>query len=523
MNASKRIYRPGAKPQPEQETRPGRPNNNGAAHPSAEPGVDEVPPFPIASLPPAAAKIASAIAHTERTPEALAGCCALGMLSASIGAGLEVRSGPNRLTRGNLYIVASAESGSGKSETFRHAARPIHDYERRKLECWQRETLPKVESEIAILESEIAHLKKDAGKEESAIEREAIRGQLEQKMGELAKAKADRQAPALCCEDVTSERLAVMLSHNGEQLASISPDAGSIVNNLLGRYNKLDRTDENIYLKGFSGDYCRVDRQGREPVVLEQPCLTALWLVQPDKVETLLAERSLTDGGLIPRLLICHTCAQPRPIVEGAKGIPPATANAWANLIQSLIATFRLGGEPVVLEPTPEALKAMNANFNGIVQRRLAELKDVTTFAARWNEQAWRIAVCVHAGLHGERAGERRLELETVECAIGLADWFAGEQLRILAGGRMAARRAKLDEVFSLLVDNPAGITARDLQRARITRTSEEAHALLISLEAEGELTGRDSKPEQGGKISRIYTKARGKASVTSVTSVTRV
>ena len=93
-------------------------------------------------------------------------------------------------------------------------------------------------------------------------------------------------SPRLCCEDVTSEKLAVMIAQNGEQLASLSADAGGIVNNLLGRYSKLDRTDEGIYLKAFSGDNCRVDRQGREPVLLQRPCLAALWLVQPDKLET---------------------------------------------------------------------------------------------------------------------------------------------------------------------------------------------------------------------------------------------
>ena len=75
--------------------------------------------------------MAEAIARTERTPETLAGCCVLGILSASIGAGLQITSGPNRVTRGNLYIMASAESGSGKSETFRHAAKPFLAYERK--------------------------------------------------------------------------------------------------------------------------------------------------------------------------------------------------------------------------------------------------------------------------------------------------------------------------------------------------------------------------------------------------------
>jgi hypothetical protein len=90
-----------------------------------------------------------------------------------------------------------------------------------------------------------------------------------------------------------------------------------------------------------------------------------------------------------------------------------------------------------------------------------------------------------------------------------LADWFAGEQLRILSRGRHAARRAKRDEALKLLADNPKGTTAREVQRARVVDTADEADTLLAQMEADGELTGRDSKPETGGHITRIYTKAR--------------
>ena len=71
--------------------------------------------FPLHCLPPAVAAMGHAICKAERVPESLAGCCLLGRLSASVGAGLKVKSGPNRVTRGNLYIMASGESASGKS------------------------------------------------------------------------------------------------------------------------------------------------------------------------------------------------------------------------------------------------------------------------------------------------------------------------------------------------------------------------------------------------------------------------
>jgi hypothetical protein len=142
------------------------------------------------------------------------------------------------------------------------------------------------------------------------------------------------------------------------------------------------------------------------------------------------------------------------------------------------------------------------------VERRTGELRDVTTYAARWNEQAWRIAVCLHAGLHGEAGGERNLSAETAASAIALADWFAGEQLRILEHGRHKARRAKREEVLKLLANTPKGIRASEVYRSRIVGSADEAHALLTSMEADGELTHTESKPDGGGHVTLLYAKA---------------
>jgi hypothetical protein len=409
--------------------------------------------------------------------------------------------------RANIFLVVSAESGSGKSETFRHAARPFHEYEVNLLEAWRASDLPGLQAEKEILESEIAKLRKRAGNADGAIERDEIKAQLKRKKADLAALEGSIHAPRLSCEDVTSERLAVLLSRRGECMASLSPDAGAVVNNLLGRYSKLERTDEGIYLKAFSGDYCRIDRQSREPVVLREPCLAALWLVQPDKVETLLAQRSLTEGGLIPRLLICHTNAQPRHISQESASIPTNVSDAYRDTIFALLETYRLAAEPRTIQPSPEALQAMNAHYNAIVDRwKSGEVRDVGSFALRWTEQAWRISVCIHAGSHGRRSHERRLELATARSAIGLADWFACQQLGILSAGREAEHRRKGDAVLALLADQPEGVTCRDVQRARIAPTSDEAHELLRAMETQGELSGHEIAT--GGRPTRIYTRA---------------
>ncbi len=204
--------------------------------------------FPLHCLPPAVAEMGRAICKAERTPESLVGCCLLGNLSASVGTGLQVRSGPNRVARGNLFILASGESGSGKSETYRHAAQPFREFEDHQIERWQEETLPGLLAEKELLESEIVALKKT--KPKGPVEREETRSELEAKRKALLRIESQLQIPVLSIEDITSQALAVRLAAAlGECLSSFSADAGEIVNNLLGRYNKLDRTDDGLYEK----------------------------------------------------------------------------------------------------------------------------------------------------------------------------------------------------------------------------------------------------------------------------------
>src|SRR5439155_4782081 len=199
----------------------------------------QAPPFSLHCLPPACEAMARAVCETVRVLESLPGCCTLGFLSAAIGAGLQVKPGANRVTPGSLYILGSAESGSGKSETFRHLARPFLEFEAERVATWKSEMKPGLLVEYKILEAEIARLTKSVGNANGSIEREEIRTELKEKLAALDNVETKLRTPSLSCEDITGERLAVLLAHNDEQLASLSADAVAIVNILLGRYNKL--------------------------------------------------------------------------------------------------------------------------------------------------------------------------------------------------------------------------------------------------------------------------------------------
>src|SRR4029450_8307279 len=108
------------------------------------------------------------------------GCCVLGILSASIGAGLAVRSASNRVTRGNIDVLASAESGSGKSETFRHMAKPFQQFEMDRIKRWKELERPDAIAMRKLLEVDIKKCKKQyAKKHDNDINKEVKKIELE--------------------------------------------------------------------------------------------------------------------------------------------------------------------------------------------------------------------------------------------------------------------------------------------------------------------------------------------------------
>lgn len=163
------------------------------------------------------------------------------------------------------------------------------------------------------------------------------------------------------------------------------------------------------------------------------------------------------------------------------------------------------------VKAVPEARERLESYFNEIVDRRRAgELADVSQYASRWCEEAARIALVLHAGLHGARAHNEPLDLDTAERAVRLAKWFADQQLNLLAKGRRRAAEEIEDEVLQLIENRKerkgcAFVTARDVYRARIAASAEEARNLLERMEGSGILVGEEHTPPQGGKTTRNF------------------
>ena len=224
----------------------------------------------------------------------------------------------------------------------------------------------------------------------------------------------------------------------------------------------------------------------------------------------MLDEKSLSVSGFLPRLLVCHTNAAPRRIEGEAQILSESVRGQWTQLVGDLLATFHAADKPQGITPTPAAVTVFTDFHNRIVDRRAVDLADVGAFAARYAENAWRLAVVLHAAQWADDAGSESLTAETAANAVRVVEWFAASQLDILAKGRHAAAAKVQDEVLELLESNRQRksqdfTTAREVHRARITATADAAKALLARMEADGLLVADDIAPAHGGKTTRIY------------------
>ncbi len=480
----------------------------------SEPNKTESSPFPTALLPETMANLIWECSANLGTPEALPAISALGVCSASIGKGLIMRNGPNWITRASLYILGGARSGSGKSETAKIVANPILKFQQEKLTHWKSLVSPKIEAEIAINKIRISQLE---NKTRQNIEENKLRSIREDLKKELVKKRElyeRSHEPSLVVADITSEKLALVLSHNSEVIFSFSPDARQVLKIVSGLYSGKNWSDEAIYLHGYSGDFIKVDRIGRqEPIILNEPCICTLWLVQPDVLMRLFENEELIESGFLARFLYVNTNAKakkftPEELLSDHSSI--SSDWEWNELIRDLLNKFHQAQEPLVVHSTTDALSHINEYRNSVIDRTQSELIDVEIFTMRWAEQAWRLALVLHAAEHGSKSAEHPICLDIAQRAVKLMDWFAEQQLEILTKGRNKQVEKEEDQIEKLFerLRIKAGqdfMTERDVYKRITGGDKEKAKAILDRLVIESFLVVEKYQDPNGGRPSPRY------------------
>ena len=107
----------------------------------------------------------------------------------------------------------------------------------------------------------------------------------------------------------------------------------------------------------------------------------------------------------------------------------------YGLLIKGLLSVFHADESENVIQLSDEVLSVFKDYFNDIVKLRKCggELEDIHSYAARWEENALKFCICLHAAKHQEHAMAKDVSIETAHEAIGLMEWFAEQQLVVSA------------------------------------------------------------------------------------------
>ena len=447
--------------------------------------------FPLDCLPEKVRQMVLATAESINVHPNLPASAILGVCSAACGKGLFLCSGPDQRLRPNLFIMGAAISGAGKSEGARPIVAPLRNYELKKRSYFDEITRPEVESQKRVLEKKLKNIEsrlnsksEQPGDLLDKEAKEALRKEHQEGVTRLYKLIDQLQSPTMMAEDVTQEEAAILLSQNNEQLFLYSSDAAKAVANLEGLYNKLKVPDENLFVKGYSGDSHIVNRVSRPAIFLASPCISLLWYLQPDLVTRILENPRLRVGGFFARLLICNTRLEPTEIPPDSRPIPPEVRETYNTLVESLLEQYWEARREFEIPVDPKARELIRSYHNELVPIRKAELSDVNSFVARWHEQAWRISAAIHAMEFGPLSHDHRLTPELMQMAIQLNKWFTSQQLQILAQARHSMLRQSALKLKDLLSESyPSGVPLRDLQHSH-NWSPDEVNKLVKSFPA---------------------------------------
>jgi hypothetical protein len=469
------------------------------------PGDEEaLPSFPLDTLPRTFRAPVEEVMRHYRVPALIPATCALVINGAALGRGLVTKSNVRR-TYANLYAIIGAKSGTGKTVVFDEFMTPLEQLQYEMLTDFKAQEKPRAEAELKLIQAEVQRLLKIKISPQTFDPADDAR---QERLSELLQKQAELEdrleaASRLWCVDFTSEALGVLLANSHEQIAVLSDEGGLALYNMLGRYTKGVVTDDILLCKAKSVNATTVDRLSRPPILLRHPCVALLLLVQPDLLRMAFSNERLLVGGFLARCLSADSRIQIQ--YEEESTFSEANSDVmetWNQHIRALVKNFRAADDPYWVNPE-QGVRALSRKYhNEIVDQIRGSLWDIDSFAMRWVERAWEIALNLHAGFYGVECYRHLLSKETFANAIQISTYFAERQLEVLNAMRVKTindNRDRLQEILEANGRKP--VTLRDLKR----RHGMERQEVLNNVKSHPELFGiAEVRRTTGGRLSLV-------------------
>lgn len=344
---------------------------------------------------------------------------AFAAIAASVGAGVEIRSGKNRSTRANLYVLLGVSSGIGKSEIFRDLIGPINRFESSLHQWWEEEPATRARAGEELLKARVSAIRSDIRKYPRGDPMLAFRHlQASQRKRTICQGYLD--PPSLLADDSTSEALAQLMHRSQESIATVSADARY----LLKRLRTPDTKEESFYLKAFSGDLALTNRVSRNSIRLRSPCLTTLLLTQRDAYRSFTSKALINRSGLLPRFLHAEIQQSELNTIKLDWRRDSRIRNEYAQQLAELIEAFRFETDSIQIDVSPKAERFLK-ELEQTCREKAAEDESIAGEVLRRRaEQTWRVSLCLHLARYGNSAALHSLSIEDAQMAAQVVEQF---------------------------------------------------------------------------------------------------
>jgi len=468
--------------------------------PVQNPQYSQNHPFPVDALPDTLKRITMEAADACLVPQSLAAMVSIGCLSTAIGGGLCIASTNGRTLNGNLFLLIVAKSGSGKGTTYSTIASPLLECDRDKKENWRLLNVPDLIVKQSLLQEQIKIEKSKASKPGASTD---VYKDL-QRESKLIEDELARP-PTLLVGETTEQKLAMIMSgQNLEAVGNHSAEARGIIKIILGRFGGGNDTGETIYLAGYSGDSYSVERTTRDDISLRNPCLSTLFMIQPDAMKQLTTSEAMTQSGFMPRFLMADVHADLEDDPEDNLRVSDETSAEWAKLIRDVVHYCRDNPDKTVVNLTKDAGDMLREESNRVKRlgRTGASLERFHSYVARYGENLRKLHLVLHVAKYGKDAEDHEADVETSQKAIEIARWFLDESLTILRSGQIEKMQKRMARLVKIINETKTKeITMRDLKKSH-TITEQDIAELQETFPDTLELGER--KHAKGGRPSTI-------------------
>ena len=386
-----------------------------------------LPTFPVHVLPEPLRSWVAATAEATQTPPDLAGLLSLAVCGGACARRVEVHAG-TWFEPICLYVAVLLEPGNRKSSVFSSAIHPLQAIEREMIAA-ARPAYAETASDRRMKEKQ----RDDAEKKAVANKCEQSR-ELALRLSEELASEHEPSLPQLIADDVSSEQAENILSRQNGRLV-VAGVEGGLFDVMGGRYSK-GSPNLDVFLKGHAGDTLRVDR-GSRSVLVDKPCLTLAYAVQPEVLRSMASKPSFRGRGLIGRFLYSY----PESLLGRRRVNAPPVSIAVSARYEELVRRLASIPEPIDQSWLLRMDKGASARFvewQQEIEPALGDygpMRDFRDWGSKLAGATARLAAILHLiEVDQSHPWEVGISRSVIDRAIQLAQWSIPHARAVILG-----------------------------------------------------------------------------------------